>query len=253
LGLFIHEYFPEAQVSIPMAALVGMSALFAGSSRAILTSIVFAVESTMQESTLLPLIAGCATSYLVSFIMMRTTIMTEKITRRGVQLPESYRPDVLELRIVSDILRKTDDGIVTAAKGDTAQQVLDRIKRSDTDENNTRMILIRDSTSAIGVVDKRRLYKAEDASIEVSLLAEERFYTVYPDNSLDIALEIMLRSRQSILPVVERDTKKLLGIISEWDILKVFEQRFIEDKHIHQHISVKNKALRMIAKRRTKI
>ncbi|MDJ1505671.1 CBS domain-containing protein [Xanthocytophaga agilis] len=47
------------------------------------------------------------------------------------------------------------------------------------------------------------------------------------------------------LPVVERDTKELLGVITEWDILK----RFIEDKHIHQHISIRNKALRLFRKK----
>jgi predicted transcriptional regulator len=77
---------------------------------------------------------------------------------------------------------------------------------------------------------------------------EEQMYTVYPDNSLDIALEIMLKSNQSMLPVVDRNTKHLMGIISEWDILKVFERRFIEDKHIQQHISLRNKAMGLIKK-----
>src|SRR5690606_38316446 len=77
LGAVGQTYFPEAHISLPMAALVGMSAMFAGAARALLTSVVFAMESTKQESALLPLIAGCLMSYLVSFILMRTTIMTE--------------------------------------------------------------------------------------------------------------------------------------------------------------------------------
>ncbi|HEX8040756.1 MAG TPA: chloride channel protein, partial [Chryseosolibacter sp.] len=98
LGIFAQNYFPEAHLSLSLAALVGMAALFAGSARALLTSIVFALESTMQERTLLPLIAGCVTSYMVSFIFMRGTIMTEKIKRRGVILPESFVPDLLEIK-----------------------------------------------------------------------------------------------------------------------------------------------------------
>jgi CIC family chloride channel protein len=251
LGLFAAEYFPEMQISIPLAALVGMSALFAGASRAILTSIVFAMETTMQESTLLPLIAGCSTSYLVSFLMMRTTIMTEKIKRRGVQLPESYRPDILQMKIVSDIIRRVDNDIVTARKEDTVHDVLQLLKQSEEHDHN-RMILIRDDGLPVGIIDRRKLTKVNDTSLVASSLAEERLYTVYPDNSLDIALEIMLRSKQSTLPVVDRQTRKLLGIVTEIDILKVFEKRFIEDKHIRQYISVKGEALRLIRQKRTR-
>lgn len=244
LGMFIQHYFPNVHVNISLAALVGMAALFAGASRAILTSIVFAMETTMQESTLLPLIAGCSSAYLVSFIMMRTTIMTEKIKRRGINLPENYRPDVLALKSVADIVCRTEECITTSID-ETVYSLVDRIKRSDIDQ---RMILIIDNGFAVGIIEKRKLYKIKDASSHASLLMEEKMYTIYPDNALEIALEIMLKSGQSVLPVVERNTKSLLGIVTEWDILRVFEKRFIEDKQIQQHISIRNKAFDLIRK-----
>ena len=114
------------------------------------------------------------------------------------------------------------------------------------DDIEQKLILVKNKNFAIGIIDKRKLYKIEDQSIEVSVLTEEKMFTVYPDNSLEIALEIMLKSRQSMLPVVDRNTKYLLGVITEWDILKVFEKRFIEDKHIQQHISIRNKVLGLI-------
>jgi H+/Cl- antiporter ClcA len=249
LGIFVQQYFPEVQISIPLAALVGMAALFAGSSRAILTSIVFAMETTMQESTLLPLIAGCSTAYLVSFIMMRTTIMTEKIKRRGIQMPENYRPDVLELKAVSDIARSIDDASVIYISGShTVAESLQRIRQSDADDNNRKWVLVREEQWAVGVIDSNKLYRCEDTRVAASALLEEKLFTVYPDNSLEIALEIMLKSRQGMLPVVARDTKHLIGVITEWDILSVFERRFIEDKHIQQHISIRSKALGLIKK-----
>lgn len=247
LGIFVQQYFPEVQINISLAALVGMAALFAGASRAILTSIVFAMETTMQESTLLPLIAGCSTAYLISFIMMRTTIMTEKIKRRGIQMPENYRPDVLELKTVADISRSTNDGsVMTTSINETVHNLLEYIKHHDSDDIEQKLILVKNENFAIGIIDKRKLYKIEDRSVEVSVLTEEKMFTVYPDNSLEIALEIMLKSRQSVLPVVDRNTKHLLGVITEWDILKVFEKRFIEDKHIQQHISIRDKALGLL-------
>jgi CBS domain-containing protein len=248
LGIFTQQYFPEVQISIPLAALVGMAALFAGASRAILTSIVFAMETTMQESTLLPLIAGCSMAYLVSFLMMRTTIMTEKIKRRGIQMPENYRPDVLELKTVADITRKLGNGLIIATLDLNTGELLKRVKANDIDGHEQRFIIVTKGTQAIGILSRRKLEGFGDPTLQIGSMMESKMFTVYPDNSLEIALEIMLKSNQSTLPVVERDTRYLLGAITEWDILKVFEKRFIEDKHIHRHISLKDKALGLIKK-----
>jgi H+/Cl- antiporter ClcA len=73
-----------------MAALVGMAAVFAGSSRAFLTALVFAFEATHQQSALTPLLSGCTAAYLISSLLMRNTIMTEKIVRRGIVVPAEY-------------------------------------------------------------------------------------------------------------------------------------------------------------------
>lgn len=106
LGTLIQLFFPETGISIPMAALVGMSSMFAGASRAYLTSIIFALESTMQSQALLPLLGACTASYLVSFFYMENTIMTEKIARRGIYTPDAYEPDILRRIVVSQVLGK---------------------------------------------------------------------------------------------------------------------------------------------------
>jgi H+/Cl- antiporter ClcA len=82
--------WPPLHVDPNMAALIGMAALFAGASRALMTSAVFVFETTMQPHALLPLLAACTTAYLVSGLMMRHTIMTEKIARRGVHVPTDF-------------------------------------------------------------------------------------------------------------------------------------------------------------------
>jgi H+/Cl- antiporter ClcA len=85
--------WPPLHVDPHMAALIGMAALFAGASRALMTSAVFVFETTMQPHALLPLLAACTTAYIVSGLMMRHTIMTEKIARRGVHVPTDFVAD----------------------------------------------------------------------------------------------------------------------------------------------------------------
>ena len=84
LGMLIVKMFPASGINIATAALIGMAAMFAGASRAILTSIVFLLETTAQPHALLPLIGACTAAYFVSFFLMKGSIMTEKIERRGV-------------------------------------------------------------------------------------------------------------------------------------------------------------------------
>ncbi|HZK64936.1 MAG TPA: chloride channel protein [Puia sp.] len=104
LGVLVLKLFPQASVNLPTCALIGMAAMFAGSSRALLTSIVFAFETTQQPHGLLPLLGACTASYFISFFMMKSTIMTEKINRRGVITPDMFEPDVLQSMQVSDVM-----------------------------------------------------------------------------------------------------------------------------------------------------
>ncbi|HYG03502.1 MAG TPA: chloride channel protein [Chryseosolibacter sp.] len=247
LGMAAQQYFPEVNISIPLAALIGMAALFAGASRAILTSIVFAMETTMQESTLLPLIAGCSTAYLISFLMMRTTIMTEKIVRRGIQLPENYRPDVLELKTVADVYHDLSSSIKC-----NAHEAIVKLKPILI-ESEDEFLVIMNETRPIGIVNKRKVFDARDEGLLAGSLLEEPPLTIYPDNTLDIALEIMLKTSQNTLAVADRHTREIVGVVTEWDILRVFEKRFMEDKHIKQHISLKRNALRMLTKAKQKV
>lgn len=89
-GEAIQSLIPHAGVDLRMAGLIGMAASFAGASRALFTSVVFAMEITGQFDCLLPLLAGCSSAFVVSALTMRNTIMTEKLVRRGHHVPTEY-------------------------------------------------------------------------------------------------------------------------------------------------------------------
>ncbi|HSR66204.1 MAG TPA: chloride channel protein, partial [Xanthomonadaceae bacterium] len=101
-GFALVALAPRLGVDPRIAGLVGMAAIFAGASRALLASVVFAFETTHQPAGLLPLLGGCSAAYLVSALTMRNTIMTEKIARRGVRVPTEYAADYLDQVLVRD-------------------------------------------------------------------------------------------------------------------------------------------------------
>ena len=94
---------PALGVDPRIAALVGMAAIFAGASRAVLASVVFAFETTLQPLGLLPLLGGCTVGVPRIVLLDAHTIMTEKIARRGIRTPGEYHADVLDRIWVRDV------------------------------------------------------------------------------------------------------------------------------------------------------
>lgn len=90
LGLLGQKYFPGLSIRPEICALVGMSAMFAGATRAILTSTVFAFEATGLSFGIAPLLLGNSAAYLMSLMFMEETIMTEKLARKGKHVPHEY-------------------------------------------------------------------------------------------------------------------------------------------------------------------
>ena len=93
IGLLGKSYFPELEISVEVTALVCMSAMFSGASRAVLTSTIFAMEATGAHFGIAPLLLGNAAAYLFSLMLMKETIMTEKIARRGIKVPQGFFPE----------------------------------------------------------------------------------------------------------------------------------------------------------------
>lgn len=90
IGTALSQYLPGLHTDVSTMALIGMAALFAGSSRALLATVLFALEGTKQPVGLVPLLGCCCIAYIISALSMKNTIMTEKIARRGLKVPDEY-------------------------------------------------------------------------------------------------------------------------------------------------------------------
>jgi hypothetical protein len=61
-----------------------------------------------------------------------------------------------------------------------------------------------------------------------------------------LALEFLLKTGQDLLPVQDRDTRVLVGALSERDVLRAFEQRFREEQHRERYISIRDEAINVL-------
>jgi H+/Cl- antiporter ClcA len=107
IGILVSQFLKWAVPSFPVdtqiLALAGMAGLFAGCSRAVLTSVLFAFEATRQPVGIAPLLGTCAAAYLTSRLLCVDSIMTLKIARRGVRVPHEYVPAPLETPLTTEV------------------------------------------------------------------------------------------------------------------------------------------------------
>jgi H+/Cl- antiporter ClcA/CBS domain-containing protein len=233
LGRVIQHIVPNAKFDLRLAALVGMAAIFAGASRALLASAVFAFETTLQPMGLLPLLGGCSASFLVSSLLMRNTIMTEKIARRGVRVPAEFRADFLDLVNVRDVASKD---VVTLRANETVGEVRKWMQSEAPDSTHQGYPIIDENSVLIGVLTRRNLLApstAPDKILRELITLPPKF--VYPDLSLRDAADHMVNHDIGRLPVVSREAPhRLIGILTRSDILGANRKRMLEEAQSHK-------------------
>jgi hypothetical protein len=84
--------------------LVGLAGVLGGVMRSPLTGVAFAVELTHRYEALLPLLIGACAAYAVSVLLLRRSVLTEKIARRGIHINREYSIDPLEVLFVGDVM-----------------------------------------------------------------------------------------------------------------------------------------------------
>ncbi len=235
LGAIVVALAPGLGVDIRIAALVGMAAMFAGASRALLASVVFAFETTRQPIGLLPLLGGCTTAYLVSCVLMKSTIMTEKLERRGVRALSEYAADFLaQLRVAEIGLRET----VTLRAEDTIATVRAWLASGAPGSTHQGFPVVEASGRVLGVLTRRDLLAGASpespdervaGELAIASLLTRAPVTVAPEASLRDAADLMARARVGRLPVVSRQGA-LVGIVTRSDLVDVHRRR-LEEEH----------------------
>lgn len=242
LGALIHAMYPSLNISLPMAALIGMSAMFAGASRALLTSILFAIETTGQTNALLPLLAACIASYFISFLFMKNTIMTEKIARRGVRTPNSYKPDILDKIHVEEMIH--EKGIILDSDN-SIREVREWLDANGKDKRNY-YIVASDEGAYKGIISLKELLNMQhDSQRSVGSLLTDNVIAISQGNTLKTAVEMMAEKNVEALPVISTVDNKIIGVLSYKDIISSYKQTIDEHERIVS-ISLKRKAMKML-------
>ncbi len=222
LGAAVVALAPGIGLDVRVAALVGMASMFAGASRAVLASIIFAFETTRQPIALLPLLAGGVTAHFLSSLLMRNSIMTEKIARRGVRVSSEYAADLLDQLWVKDSATANP---VTLPAEMAVQAARDWLGSGAAGSDHQGYPVVERDGHLLGLLTRRDLLAAPSAG-ELRALIQRPPVIVFTDSTLRQALDQMLAAGVGRLIVVERAQPRLaVGILTRSDLLGAHQDR----------------------------
>jgi chloride channel protein, CIC family len=227
-GAGVAAVLPAAGVDPKIAALVGMAAMFAGSSRALLASVVFAFETTRQPLGLLPLLGGCSAAYLISCLLMKHSIMTERLARRGSPVPLEYGADFLEQVAVKHVALRP---VVTLTAERSVREVRAWIATHAAGTSHQGFPIVDERGALLGVLTRRDVLDpdvGEHASLRS--LVRRAPVTVTPDATLRSAADRMVLEKIGRLPVVD-ERGRLVGILTRSDLIEAHHRRLHSATH----------------------
>lgn len=238
LGIMTVTLAPWLHVDPRLAALVSMAAMFSGASRAFLTSVVFAFETTQQPHVLLPLLGACAAATLVSSLLMRTTIMSEKIVRRGVRVPADYSADYLDSILVRDACSRNVISLVATQR---IADVVSWLGNGAPDAGHQGYPVINEAGRLLGLVTRRDLLNRQLAGDDlIAALVKRGPVVVHEHHSLREAADHMAETKTGRLVVVtDDDALRVIGILTRGDVLAAHAPRLRETYELSRHLGKK--------------
>jgi chloride channel protein, CIC family len=188
--------------SVALFALVGMGAMIGGVMRVPFTAVVFSFELTNDFNALFPLLVAALVADAVTVLVMKRSILTEKVARRGVHVAREYSVDPLERIPVRAVMHTAIEEVPADLSVDAA---LENSGLPGATESG--LVAIGEGGVPTGFVarnDLRRFVElGGDASLPVGSRSVSLDLATYPDEPMRVAAERLSQLDGSALPVVD--------------------------------------------------
>jgi H+/Cl- antiporter ClcA/CBS domain-containing protein len=234
LGAFVGHWIPAGDPGL--WAMIGMAAMMGGTMRAPFTGVVFMLEATHDLNALPALLVGCVCALGVTVLLLRRSILTEKLARRGQHVTCEYSIDTFELLRVGEVM---DLNPPAAPAKMTVAELSDRIAKGD-ERFTTRQgtLLLDEQNNLTGIVTRGDLVRALQRDPSGKKLLAEAGTTnpvvAFADEQLNDAIGRMLKNNIGRLPVVSRDNpKRVVGYIGRSNVMAARLGR-IEDEEVRE-------------------
>jgi CIC family chloride channel protein len=234
LGAFLAHWIPAGDASL--WAMVGMAAIMVGTMRSPFTGMVFMLELTHDLEALPAVMVGSVAALGVTVLLLRRSILTEKIARRGLHINREYSVDVFNLLRVGEVMDKNPP---TVPADMAVSKFSDMIAQNDPRFSRRQGTLIVDGDGLLtGIITRGDVVRAlQNKSVNgLTVLQAGKSETVvaYPDELLHDAINKMLKNDIGRLPVVDRKhPRRLLGYLGRGNVMAA-RSRSMEEEQLRE-------------------
>jgi len=227
LGALATPLLPQADAGF--WALLGMAAMMGGTMRAPLTATLFAVELTGDVGALLPVLAACVFAYGVTVLLLKRSILTEKIARRGHHISREYRVDPFDLLRVREVMTTP---VETLPQDWTVAQAIEHFTTAQ--PVHTSYPVLDGDGRVVGEVTRAdTLAWALDGGRHERTLAEalqgRDLVYGHPEELASQIADRMALSGAGRVPILDRASGRLVGIVGRKDLFRSRARRLREE------------------------
>jgi H+/Cl- antiporter ClcA len=201
-------------------AMAGLAAVVGGVMRSPLTGIIFTLELTHAWNDLLPLVVASVSAYTLSVLLLKRSVLTEKIARRRLHLTREYTTDPLEVFFASEVAARD---AIALRPDELSYVVLSRLVPGII------YPVVDDDRQLLGVVTRQALL--DQPGGVVSTAAIDPRATVYDDDTLRHVANAMALAEVTSTPVLRRSDRSLYGVITLEQLLHARRSDLREELH----------------------
>ncbi|HVO01546.1 MAG TPA: chloride channel protein [Candidatus Cybelea sp.] len=211
-------------------ALVGMAAMMGGTMRSPLTAMIFALELTHNIGAFLPLAIGCTMAHGTTVLLLKRSILTEKVARRGHHVLREYIVDPFEIMRVGEVMAKPVDTLpatmpigdaVAFFTGPETQTGVHRHKSYPVVDTENRLVAMVSRADALR-------WTMEGWDSEKTLgdqLVGQNMLIGYEDELVGKLADRMAEADVGRVPILRRgitdDESTVVGLVARRDLLRV--------------------------------
>ncbi|HZS85759.1 MAG TPA: chloride channel protein [Stellaceae bacterium] len=221
LGALEGEMIPAATPGF--WALIGMAAIMGGTMRSPLTATLFAVELTGDIGALLPLLAACSVAFAVTVLLLKRSILTEKVARRGFHLSREYIVDPFEtIRVAQVMVERVD----TLPAEMTIDDTVAFFTAPGLALRHKSYPVVDDENRVLGLVARADVLRWtmegwRQGAVLADVVKRENLAVAYPDELVGRLADRMAAADVGRVPVVRRLDGVLVGMVARKDLLRV--------------------------------
>jgi H+/Cl- antiporter ClcA len=211
--------------------LVGMGAILGGTMRSPFTGIVFALELTHDFNMMLPLLVANFLAHGFTVLVLKRSILTEKISRRGFHLTREYATDPLEILFVREVMRTS---VVALPAGEMLEATRELIRPRKAHGQQLFPVVTSDG-KLVGVISRNHILRLhEEASgperqRTLGEIVPRDTTAAQSDESLRSVVYRMAETGFTRFPVID-EHQYLVGMVSLDDLLKARNRNLQEER-----------------------